>query len=442
MSEDVDNAINDYLTRFLLRYFRNAVAVGVERPNIDAEQDLDLLRLHWAISEPVRNLVVHLRENLHEIAAVLESRRRIDDARIRGRFDARETVIQQLITGHPALMISHEPLRSYNSGPNHVLTWVLEQAWRLVLRFQDMLPEGASYLEAVKACAPGLEMTRRFEAIHQATKQLNLTRRPSHQAIKEASRSRRLIYILACEAYRSLQAIETGDEASIIKLLNDTLLGPLRVWQRFELVVGLGMAQALSNIHALPLSLGFFGGIEPIAKVGTYKVYWQSRTVAWQGRVPEPTEQVVSRLLRQYGLLEGADRPDLVVLDQDTDKPVAVAEVKYYSSEMNGDADALRAAADQLVRYARGYYGIEEIDGLLDYSVIALAHVTNVRNPNPKPFGLPLVVDFEGIIGGQLEEWVRRLARASTPAIEIHSGHSGAAYSAATKESGGEVVSD
>ena len=129
MSKDVDSAINDYLTRFLLRYFRNAVAVGVERPNIDTEQDLDLLRLHWAISEPVRNLVVHLRENLYEIAAVLESRRRIDEARVHGRLDARETVIRQLVTGHQALMISHEPLRSYNSGPNHVLTWVLEQAW-------------------------------------------------------------------------------------------------------------------------------------------------------------------------------------------------------------------------------------------------------------------------------------------------------------------------
>ena len=135
--------------------------------------------------------------------------------------------------------------------------------------------------------------------------------------------------------------------------------------------------------------------------------------------MPEPSEEVVSRLLRQYGLLEGTDRPDLVVLDQDTEKPVAVAEVKYYSSEVNDDADALRAASDQLVRYARGYYGIEEIDGLLDYSVVALAHATNVRNPEPKPYGLPLVVDFEGIIEGQLEEWVRRITRASTPAVEI-----------------------
>ena len=109
-----------------------------------------------------------------------------------------------------------------------------------------MLPEGASYIEALEASAPGLETIRRFDAIHQAAKNLNLTRRPSAQAAKEASRSRRTIYVLAYEAYRSLQAIEAGDEVSIFNLLNDTLLGPMHAWQRFELTVGLGLAKALS----------------------------------------------------------------------------------------------------------------------------------------------------------------------------------------------------
>src|SRR5262249_31393602 len=157
------------------------------------------------------------------------------DARVRGRFDARATQIRRMLTGHPTIMVCQEPLRSYNSGPNHVLTWVLEQARRLVLRFHDMLPPSASYLEVVDRCASGLETIRRFDALHQAAKQVNLTRRPSPQAVKEASRSRRPIYKLAGEAYRALQQIEAGDEAAILKLLNDTLLGPLHAWQRFEL---------------------------------------------------------------------------------------------------------------------------------------------------------------------------------------------------------------
>ena len=418
MSEGFDSAINDYLARFLLRYFRNAVAVAVERPDVDADKDLDLLRLHWAISEPVQRLVAHLRENAHEVQAVLGSRPREDDARVRGRFDARATAIRRIVTGHPTLMVSHEPLRTYNSGPNHVLTWVLEQAWRLVVRFQDMLPEGASYIEAVESCAPGLETIRRFDAIHQAAKQLHLTRRPGPQEVKEASRSRRPIYVLASKAYCALQAVEIGDEAAIFNLLNDTLLGPLRAWQSFELAVGLGMAQALAVAQSRPVVLGFFaGGGEPIARVGEYEVHWQSRTDAYQASAQEPSEALVSRLLKQYGLPEGSDRPDLVVLDRDTREVVAVVEVKYFASSENDGADALRGAINQLVRYARGYREINELDGLLDHSIAALIRAEAGWSPEPKPHGLPFVVDFEGITRLKLEPWAQRLISRNALAV-------------------------
>jgi hypothetical protein len=215
-----------------------------------------------------------------------------------------------------------------------------------------------------------------------------------------------------------LQAIETGDEASLLKLLKETLLGPLHAWQRFELAVALGVARGLSTAHAQPVSLGFFGAAEPIARVGTYDVYWQSRTSPWRGYVPEPSEEVVSLLLKQYGLSEGADRPDLIVLDREAGEAVAIAEVKYFSTEESDGADALRAAVGQLVRYARGYCDFAEIDALLDHSFVALARAANGWNPAPKPSGLPLVVDFDGIVGSQLEGWARRLVRTRTPATE------------------------
>lgn len=419
MSEtETERTINDYLTRFLLRYFRNAVVVGVERPDMDAERDLDLLRLHWAISEPVRELVTYLSQHRHEIQAVLESRRQEDDARVRGRFDARATMIRRLVTGHPTLTVSHEPVRTFNSGPNHVLTWVLEQAWRLALRFQDMLPEGASYRAAIEESAPGLEQIRRFDAIHQAAKQINLSRRPGPQAVKEASRSRRQIYVLACEAYRSLQAIEAGETEAITKLLNDTLLGPLHLWQRFELAVGLGVAKALSAASARPVALGFFGGgREPVARVGDYEVHWQSRTCAYREPPAEPSEALTAKLLEQYGLPAGADRPDLVVLDAAAGEAVAVIEVKYFSSMVSDGADALRGAVGQLVRYARGYRTLEHIDGLLDHSIAAVIRREAGRMPDPKPYGLPMIVDFEGIMQRGLEPWARRLVEAANAGV-------------------------
>ena len=352
--------LNDYLTQYLLRYFRSAAAISTSKPDTREDEDMELLRLHWAISEPVRKLSAYITERRHEIQAVLGKRKQEDDARVRGRFDARATVIRRLEAGHPSLTVFHEAVRHFDSGPNHVLTWVLEQAWRLASMFNRMLPSGASYLEKVESTANALEVIRRFDAIHQAAKQINLSRRPGGAALKEASRSRRQIYVLAYEAYTVLRDIEAGDEDAIQDLLADTLLGPMQVWQRFELAVGLGISRALSSALASPVRLGFLaGGGDPISRVGRYEIYWQIRTDSYTRPVREPSEELVARLLQQYGLSEGFDRPDLVVLDRESRKAVAIVEVKYFANEENYGADALRTAIEQLVRYARGYRYME-----------------------------------------------------------------------------------
>ncbi len=406
---DLNSAINDYLTQFLLRYFRNAVAVGVRHPVVAKESDLELLRLHWAVSEPVRELVNHLSQHRHEIQAVLTSRHREDTAQVRGRFDARATLYRRQVTGHATLTVSHEPVRTIESGANHVLTWVLESAWRLARRFEDMLPEDASYRAAIAQTTPGLEKIRRFDAIHRASKIINLTSRPAPQAVREASRSRRQIYVLACRAYRALQAIEAGEEESIVKLLNDTLLGPLHMWQRYELAVGLALTRALSVASARPVTLGLVGGGgEPLARVGGYEVHWQSRTRAYVQPLAEPSEAMTTKLLEHYGVSQGIDRPDLVVLNADGDT-VSIAEVKCFSNAENDGLDALRGAIGQLVRYTRGYRPFNKIEELLDHSLVALLWLEPGRMPVPKPYGLPLIVDFDDIVQCRLAPWAHRL---------------------------------
>ena len=419
MSADIDRQINDYLTGLLLRYFRTAVAVEVEQPDIDNSHDLDLLRLHWAISGSIKRLVAHLLENPHEIQAVLEFRTCEDDSRVRGRLDSRATVMKQMIASQPTVMVSHEPSRNYRSGPNHLLTWVLEQSWRLVTRFGGTLPRGASYLEEVEGCALGLETIRRFEPIRQAAKQLNLARRPSPHAVWETSRSRRPLYVLASKAYRTLQSVESGDEAAIAEMLNETLLGPLDVWRRFELAVGLGMARSLAAALSRRMSLGFIIGGDPIAQVGSYELHWQSRTEAWREPPLQPAEKVVSKLLRNFGLTEGPDRPDLVVRKGPMGEVISIAEVKYFDGVTSDGTDALRAAVTQLVRYARGYRDFERLDGLLDHSIIALSCMGKGRNSTPRPLGVPVVVDFEGILQQELDGWARNLVTTRDAEIPV-----------------------
>ena len=406
---DLHTEINDYLSRFLLRYFCSAVNVRVSRPDEDVGRDIDLLRLHWAISEPVCELIKYLSQHRHEIQTVLESQIMEDDVKVRGRFDARATMIRRLVTGYPTLTVSHEPVRTYESGPNHVLTWVLETAWRLALHFEDKLPEGASYRDLLKKCTPGLEKIRRFDAIHQASKTINLTRRPGSQALKAARRSRHRIYVLAYHAYHLLHLIEARDEDSINRLLNDTLLGPLKLWQRYELAAGLAAARTLSDVLSKPIELGFLcGGGEPICRIGGYEIYWQNRTQAYEHPQLEPSEKETAKLLEHYGLKVGVDRPDLVVLDENA-KAVSIIEVKCFLNQETDNDDAVRIAMGQLVRYARGYLPITQIRDLLDTSIVAVVHSKIAQKNDPKPYGIPLIIDFDAIKQSYLEPWASHL---------------------------------
>lgn len=417
MSADIERGITDYVSRVLLRYFRNAVALRVSRPRIESAEDFDLLKLHWAVSEPVRDLLTYVSEHPHELQSVLEMRRQIDVARVRGRVDARATVIQRLLTGHPTLTVFHEPIRSFNSGANHVLIWVLEQAWHLVLRFESLLPVTASYLPRVEETASALEKIRRFDMIHQATKEIVLARRPGPAALKEASRSRRQIYSHAYRAYRALEDIETGNQDALSRLLNDTLFGPLPVWQRFELAVGLGIAQAISEALGSPIKLGFLyaSNCAPMARISSYAVHWQSRTDAYAPPVPEPSEAIAQAILTQYTLAIGSDRPDIVVTDERTGDVVALIEVKFFSGDENDGSDALRTAVYQLVRYARGYRTPGNLDGLLDRSVIAMIRKNTEWIPKTKPFGVPWILDFDDLSRREIESWAQALISTTSP---------------------------
>ena len=53
-----------------------------------------------------------------------------------------------------------------------------------------------------------------------------------------------------------------------------------------------------------------------------------------------------------------------------------------------------------------------QIEDLLDHSIVAVIRHDAGRVPDPKPYGLPLIVDFEGIMQRRLEPWAHRLVAA------------------------------
>src|SRR5258708_1907492 len=113
-----DNEVVDFSAGLLVRYFRNGQLASSSVPRLDARRDLDILKGHWAISEPVRSLVRYVLDHPHEVQQLLTFQVRVDDAIARGRIDARATWLYRQQSGLPFAVVVHEAVRSFESGPN------------------------------------------------------------------------------------------------------------------------------------------------------------------------------------------------------------------------------------------------------------------------------------------------------------------------------------
>ena len=348
--------LHDFTTRLLLRYFRAGRSALVSEPNVHRMEDLDLLRWHWSVSSPILNLCDHVLRNRHELQSSLAERLRMDDAVVRGRLDARRTVMVRAVSGHPTRVVFAEPVRSYTSGPNHVLVWVLQRAHFLLARFAAEAEPYSGYSEKIATGIKALSAARRIGTVAQAIADTDSTQYPSPQSLTQAAAARKRLYRLAHAALQLLRRVEDGDPDAIAAMLQDTLVAPLHEWQTFELALALGMGTALADATGGQLRLRRIapGSASALIEAGGYVLHWQSRTAAYSDPPPEPSEEKVSGILAAYGIGAGGDRPDVVVTHGGAGQVVAIGEAKFFTDATEGWRAAFRDAAAQLVRYARG----------------------------------------------------------------------------------------
>ena len=403
--ETLDRAINDYAAGVFLRYFRNGTVVGTDSPHLDPIRDIDLLRAHWALSEPVRTFLSYVLSHRHETQSLLQFVRRTDDAVARGRIDARSTLLARRVAGHPSLVVYEEPVRSFDTGPNQVVAWVVQTASTYAARLFALQPAGSAYARLVEETMADVTAVKRLDALREVLKSVAVHRRPGPGAIRDAARSRRMIYRLAIAAYDTLAKVEAGDEKALLHVVHSTLIGPLEQWRRFELAVGLGIGEALAEELGEPMSLAFLGktsGI-PIISCGSYDIFWQGGGGLFTPPALEPSEERLERVLATYRMKLAADRPDLVIVDRKSGQAVAIVEVKYLAGDTA--SARFREAAGQIVRYARGYRLEAEIDELVRASLIALSR--EAPTLLDEIASAPRVVDFVGLTDGRLRAWVR-----------------------------------
>ena len=403
--QGIDREISDYAAGIFLRHFRSGVLLGTASPSLDLARDLDLLRAHWAISAPVREFLQYLLAHRHEAQALLQFHRRTDDAVARGRIDARASVITRRVTGHPSLIVSEEPVRSFNTGPNQVVAWVVHMAATYAERLFALQTKNSAYIAFIEAAMGDISAVKRLDALREPLTHVTVGRRPRPDALRDAARSRRLIYRYAIAAYMTLTAIEAGDEAALRRVLSSTLLGPLEEWRRFEMAVAAGIGEALSKELGARLELSILDARpgQPVLRCGRYSIYWQSGGNLYQQPPPEPSELRLEALLAAYDMAAGSDRPDLVVVDDEAGRTAGVVEVKYLAGDT---ANArFREAAGQIVRYGRGFGAEADLPALIRRSLIALSR--DAPAILDEAAVAPRAVDFEGIKTGAVGQWLR-----------------------------------
>ena len=403
--EALDRAINDYAAGVFLRYFRQGTLAGAERPHLDFARDMDLLYAHWALSEPVRTFLGYVLTHRHEAQSLLQFEQRTDDAVARGRIDARGTLLARRVAGHPSLVIYEEPVRSFNTGPNQVVAWVVHAAVTYTARLFALQPAGSAYARLVEKTMVDVTAVKRLDALREVLKSVAIHRRPEPGALRDAARSRRMIYRLAIAAYDTLARIEAREEETLLKVLCNTLIRPLEQWRCFELAVGLGIGEALAAETEQAMSLALLGKASgtPIISCGRYDIFWQGGGGLFTPPALEPSEERLERLLTAYGMQISANRPDLVITDREDGRAVGIIEVKYLADDTA--SARFREAAGQIVHYARGYAPEAEIGRLIRASLIVLSR--EVPTLLDETAAASRTVDFAGLQLGALRSWVR-----------------------------------
>ena len=397
-------AIDDYAAGLFLRYFRSGVHTETRTPSINVNRDLNLLRSHWAVSAQVRMFVDYVLKHPHETQSLLTFRRRTDDVVARGRIDARATSMLRLTSGLPTAIMADEPVRSFDTGPNQVVAWVVYNATLHAARLLDEQPDDSGYRSLVESGMAGLAAINRLDALREPLNATSAARRPRPGSIRDAARSRRAMYRHAVAAYRILSDMESGDENAIREIVQSTLIAPIEVWRRFELTVALAIGLALAETTGASLNLRVLasGSEVPILTCGSYAIYWQQLTRHYRAPAPEPSERRTRDALEAYNMQATSNRPDLVLINEETAYIVAIIEIKYLAGDTAGTR--FREAMDQIVRYARGYADGADMGALVRRSLIAM----NTGAPRLRDLSAtaPSSVDFAAMQTGGLTSWV------------------------------------
>ena len=411
---DIDQAITDGL----LAYFRHGESF--QHRELGALKFADshrLLRLHWAFSTEMQLLFQHLISRHGEI--ISRSTVRLDETMggIRGHAIWPYTHVRRQITGNSHLVIYRDLQKTYETGPNKVLMFVIVNALRLLEPYAGRTGlANTPYGQAIRHTFALAIRCRRVMELKQVASQFarNSMRRPSMWDVKQASSSKRRVYPLAAQLYQMYQDTALSEVKSLSNLLRSTVIAPLFAWQRFELfaVLHLGLALEASIGHEARLH-DLTGAMEgPAVTVGPFAIYWGVRPPGARRPSALPRKrQHLELILSRFGLSPRTGRSDITITCSTRPTVLAVAECKYSSDKLGDSAQQFREAANQLLDYVEDYEG--DSDQRLTKSAIVMRWLPSEVSSRGGVVGPsdPIALSANDLLFGSmsLQKWLQRL---------------------------------
>ena len=373
--------------------------------------DLEDLRLRWALSGIVARLAEHVIENPREARSTIDFEITKANGEILGGVDVRSTLIEQDLSQDTSIFVFYEPNTSFLTKANHLIVWCLKEAEEIILSAIRRHNLDKKY-EWVHERAKILEDALRNQIFREILLSPLGQSRPGLSAIRSAARTRVPMYLLALKAFMALEDIEALKSDMLCTVLEDTMLAPLEAWQRFELATAIAVSESLEMVSGASLNLSV--SIErsnPIIRVGDFDIFWQKNLNQRENSQMDPSEVLAKQLAEYIGSGLGSSRADISVIYRKSGKILAHIECKWFESEGSA-AGAINDATVQIVRYARDTipHSFDESKSFLSHCVIVVAS----KNQYPERIdgsGPIFFTDFEGFKSGMLEKWAKDLVK-------------------------------
>ncbi|WP_198044461.1 MULTISPECIES: hypothetical protein [Cupriavidus] len=371
-------------------------------------EDVDVLRMWWALSSRVGALAARLVARPREVSPALDGFRREVSGELPGPPDAAASVLLQAITLDPAAFVVTETSATWLSGANRVLAKNLDAA-RAAVRAAALHARGGLFDGPAKERLALLDDALRVAPIRELlATPAGRSRIEAHER-RQAAKARAPLYRLSWDCASNLAGIDALEPESVAALLaRDTLPG-METWRKFELAVLLEAGEALAGAtgHPLVLDASFAPG-RPAAKVGDIEIRWQRAIPQRPDADLDPGEIKAKALASAMGVAAGTARADIAI--ERAGRILSIIECKWFGNP-DSASRAILEASPQIVAYARdvAYAQGETADAILSRSLVALAD----RGPAPLSAGAPIgCVGLSDVGGTILGPWAAAVAAA------------------------------